>query len=67
MEEDTGRPEELLNSYVKVRMATGNIASGLGFLALLWSTVVLLGGFVSDLPMMQFWIITLISLIMACK
>ncbi|RLM85287.1 uncharacterized protein C2845_PM04G00040 [Panicum miliaceum] len=55
MEEDVGRPEELLNSYVKLRMATGNITSGLGFLALLWSTVVLLGGLVSDLPMMQFW------------
>jgi hypothetical protein len=56
-----------LNYYVKLRMATGNIASGLGVLALLWSTVVLLGGLVSDLPMMRFWNITLISLVMACK
>ena len=67
MEEDAGRPEELLNSYVKLRMAAGKIASGLGVLALLWSTVVLLGGFVSDLPMTQFWIITVISFVMACK
>ena len=67
MEEDTGRPEELLNSFVKLRMATGNIGNGLGVLALLWFTVVLLGGFVSDLPMMQFWFITVISIVMACK
>ncbi|RLN34957.1 uncharacterized protein C2845_PM03G18480 [Panicum miliaceum] len=67
MAKDAGRPEELLNSYLKLRMATGNIASGLGVLALLWSTVVLLGGLVSDLPMRQFWIITVISFVMACK
>jgi hypothetical protein len=60
-------PEELINSYLKLRTATGNIAGGLGVLALLWCTVVLLGGFVSDLRLKDFWFLTVLSFIMASK
>ncbi|CAL5077790.1 unnamed protein product [Urochloa decumbens] len=71
MEENTGSlPEELMNSYysyLKLRTATGNIAGGLGVLALLWSTVVLLGGFVSDLRVKYFWFITVVCFMMASK
>jgi hypothetical protein len=61
------RPEELLNSLLKLRTATRNIANGLGVLALLWSTVVLLGGFVSVLRIKDFWILTGLSFLMACR
>jgi hypothetical protein len=67
MWEDTGRPEELINSHVKLLAGAREITSGLGVLALLWSTVVLLGGFVSLLPLKEFWILTALSFLMACK
>ncbi|CAD6221642.1 unnamed protein product [Miscanthus lutarioriparius] len=61
------RPEELINRYVRLMTATANITSGLGALALLWSTVVLLGGFVAVLGMKDFWTLTLLSFLMACR
>lgn len=68
MEVDVGRPEELMiNRYLKLRMATGNIVSALGFLALLWSTVVLLGGFVGDLLVKEFWVVTALSFLMSFR
>uniref|UniRef100_K4A2E5 Uncharacterized protein n=1 Tax=Setaria italica TaxID=4555 RepID=K4A2E5_SETIT len=68
MEGDVGRPEELMiNSYVRLRAANGNIASALGFLALLWSTVVVLGGFIDDLQLKEFWVLTALSFLMACS
>lgn len=63
----TGRPEELFNRYVTLRTATGNIASAPGVLALLWSTVVLLGGFVSVLSVKEFWVLTSLSFLMAFR
>lgn len=63
-----GRPEELINGYVRLLTATANITSGAGTLALLWSTVVLLGGFVSVLGIKEFRILTvLISFLMAFR
>ncbi|XP_022679653.1 uncharacterized protein LOC111256243 [Setaria italica] len=68
MEEDVGRPEVLMiNRYVRLRTATGNIVSALGFLALLWSTVVLLGGFIDDLLLKEFWVLTALSFLMSFR
>jgi hypothetical protein len=64
---EPGRPEEMINHYVKLLAATRNIASGLGVLALLWSTVVLLGGFISILRIKEFWVLTGLSILMACR
>ncbi|CAO1939354.1 unnamed protein product [Urochloa humidicola] len=59
------KPEELINSYVKLRTATRNIANGLGFLALLWSTVVL--RFVTVLRVMEFWVLIGMSFLLASR
>lgn len=68
MEEDVGRPEVLMiNRYVRLRTATGNIVSALGFLALMWSTVVLLGGFIDDLLFKEFWVLTALSFLLAFR
>jgi len=51
----------LLLKYISVAV------SGLGYLALTWSTVVLLGGFVTILPKKDFWYLTLLSLVQALR
>lgn len=60
------RPEVLfLHKSVMALVATRNYGSGLAFLALTWSTVVLLGGFISELRVKEFWFLTTTSFIMA--
>uniref|UniRef100_K4A0F5 Uncharacterized protein n=1 Tax=Setaria italica TaxID=4555 RepID=K4A0F5_SETIT len=61
------RPEEIINRYVRLQTATANITRGLGTLALLWSTVVLFGGFVSILPVKEFWFLAGLTIPMACR
>ncbi|KAF8731385.1 hypothetical protein HU200_016445 [Digitaria exilis] len=56
-----------INSFHKLRTATLNIASALGLGALAWSTVVHISGFIGELRDAEFWIITALSFVMACK
>ncbi|XBI05753.1 hypothetical protein VPH35_133875 [Triticum aestivum] len=59
-------PEELsLNRYAMVHAYLLMGAIGIGALALAWSTVVLLGGFVTVLGKKDFWCLTFISMIQA--
>ncbi|XP_044377344.1 uncharacterized protein [Triticum aestivum] len=67
MEGADERPEELINYYVKSRVAARNMAGAAGFFALLWSTVVLLGGYVSVLTIKDFWSLSVLSLLMASQ
>lgn len=65
-EELLQRPEvKIINKYV-VFMAYIRIGlKGIGALALLWGTVVLLGGFVTKLTNKDFWFLTSIALVQA--
>lgn len=60
------RPESRsINNFVVVRSSCFKVSRSLGYLALLWSTVVLLGGFVSVLTTTDFVSITIISILQA--
>jgi hypothetical protein len=66
LEQLSVRPEELfLHSSVMAVVATRNVGSVVAFLALTWSTVVLLGGFISELRVKEFWFLTTTSVVMA--
>ena len=63
-------PQELdvlLSKYVLFHMYLLKAVTGLGYLALTWSTVVLLGGFITALTKKDFWCITVISLMQAAR
>ncbi|CAM0902361.1 unnamed protein product [Alopecurus aequalis] len=53
-------PEKRLTLFALRLAVLEKVASGLGKLAFVWATVVLLGGFGSDLRMTEFWCITVI-------
>ncbi|XP_020194672.1 uncharacterized protein [Aegilops tauschii subsp. strangulata] len=62
------RPEERsLNHYVLWQTYVLMAVRGLGYLALLWSTVVLLGGFVTLLRRKDFWCLATISMLQASR
>uniref|UniRef100_K3ZKA3 Uncharacterized protein n=1 Tax=Setaria italica TaxID=4555 RepID=K3ZKA3_SETIT len=63
------RPGEstILSGYVACRMYLIMAVTGLGYLALTWSTVVLLGGFVTALQNKDFWCLTTISMLQAAR
>uniref|UniRef100_A0A452ZX76 Uncharacterized protein n=1 Tax=Aegilops tauschii subsp. strangulata TaxID=200361 RepID=A0A452ZX76_AEGTS len=62
------RPEEMsLNSYALLQAYVLMAVTGLGYLALTWSTVVLLGGFVTSLGKKDFWCLTSISMVQAAR
>lgn len=64
----TRRPEvRLINDYAVIQDTLRKIATGLAYLSLTWSTVVLLGGFVSVLKLIDFWFLTAISTTFAVK
>lgn len=62
------RPEvRFINRYVFLQTCVLMAVRGLAFLALTWSTVVLLGGFVTLLQEKDFWYLTVISLIQSSR
>ncbi|XBH58910.1 hypothetical protein VPH35_080263 [Triticum aestivum] len=62
------RPEDKSVSTWAVLQAYALMAvAGLGYLALTWSTVVLLGGFVTSLEEKDFWCLTGISMVQAAR
>ena len=65
-EELRRRPEvRIINKYAVVMAYIRMGMKGVGALALLWATVVLLGGFVSDLRKIDFWYLTMIAFMQA--
>lgn len=65
---DIAPPEEWsLNAYVLFQTYVLMALTGLGYLALMWSTVVLLGGFVNSLGTKDFWCLTAISMMLVAR
>ncbi|XBI96482.1 hypothetical protein VPH35_032758 [Triticum aestivum] len=65
-EELQRRPEVgIINKYAVVMAYIRIGVKGIGPLALLWATVVLLGGFVSSLKKDDFWYLTIIAFVQA--
>ena len=54
-------PEEWLNLFILCEAVAYKAMSGLGTLATVWATVVLLGGFSTLVKQTDFWYITIIA------
>lgn len=77
MEQEDGRRRRWLEEHIKLDAPIfGSVTAttyilkamtGLGYLALMWSTVVLLGGFVTVLQKKDFWSVTIISMVQAVR
>ncbi|GJN25165.1 hypothetical protein PR202_gb12958 [Eleusine coracana subsp. coracana] len=65
--DDNNRPERYINRFVILQAVVLMAIRGLGVLAFAWSTVVLLGGFVTLLEKEDFWCITVLSLLQTAR
>ncbi|KAF8655778.1 hypothetical protein HU200_060939 [Digitaria exilis] len=62
------RPEvRLINDTAVIADTLRKLVTVFAYLSLTWSTVVLLGGFVSNLKLIDFWFLTAISALFAVK
>ncbi|OEL23997.1 hypothetical protein BAE44_0014983 [Dichanthelium oligosanthes] len=60
-------PELVLNAYLVCEVFVWILTTGVGALAIIWATVVLLGGFSVSLEKADFWVITGIVFVLASK
>lgn len=66
-EGENNHPERYINQFVILQTVVLMAIRGLGVLAFAWSTVVLLGGFVTLLEKKDFWCITVLSLLQTAR
>lgn len=64
---DQERPELGMNRAVLLEVFFASAASGIGTIGFVWATVVLLGGFETDLNQVDFWFITVLSFFQAIR
>ncbi|XP_020186593.1 uncharacterized protein [Aegilops tauschii subsp. strangulata] len=63
VEEATSLPEEWLNLAILCKAFVSKAMNGLGTLATIWATVVLLGGFAVLIKKQDFWYVTIIAFV----
>ncbi|XP_040383958.1 uncharacterized protein LOC121055510 [Oryza brachyantha] len=64
---DQERPELGMNRAVLLEVFFASAASGIGTIGFVWATVVLLGGFETELNQVDFWFITALSFFQAIR
>ncbi|KAF7067275.1 hypothetical protein CFC21_073183 [Triticum aestivum] len=63
VEPATSLPEECLNVAILCKAFVSKVMNGLGALATIWATVVLLGGFAVLIKKQDFWYVTIVALV----
>jgi hypothetical protein len=62
-EAGTSSPEERLNLAIVCTAIVSKAMNGLGTLATIWATVVLLGGFADHIKQKDFWYVTIVAFV----